>query len=140
LICPQQSGPPGISSRRTPLPNRPTPPNNAPFIPPLPRFTPPLSPRHIQHRHIIDQKDDEKEVVLTIHWTGGRHTEIRVSRISTGRYPQDRHPSPVEVIRNLGGQWPDRELAVTMNRMRCRSTEGGTWTASRVHHGYFAGI
>jgi hypothetical protein len=81
---------------------------------------------------VIDQKDDAKEVVVTIHWTGGRHTELRVSRISTGRYPEDRHPSPVEVIRNLGGQWPDRELAVTMNRMRCRSTDGGTWTAIRV--------
>jgi hypothetical protein len=81
---------------------------------------------------VIDQKDDAKEVVVTIHWTGGRHTEIRVSRINTGRYPEDRHPSPVEVIRNLGGQWPDRELAVTMNRMRCRSTDGGTWTAIRV--------
>ena len=81
---------------------------------------------------VIDQKDEAKEVVVTIHWTGGRHTELRVSRISTGRYPEDRHPSPVEVIRNLGGQWPDRELAVTMNRMRCRSTEGGTWTAIRV--------
>jgi hypothetical protein len=81
---------------------------------------------------VPEQKDDAKEVVLTIHWTGGRHTEIRVSRISTGRYPEDRHPSPVEVIRNLGGQWPDRELAVTMNRMRCRSTDGGTWTAMRV--------
>ena len=81
---------------------------------------------------VMDQKDGAKEVVVTIHWTGGRHTEIRVSRISTGRYPEDRHPSPVEVIRNLGGQWPDRELAVTMNRMRCRSTDGGTWTAIRV--------
>ena len=69
---------------------------------------------------------------MTIHWTGGRHTELRVSRISTGRYPEDRHPSPAEVIRNLGGQWPDRELAVTMNRMRCRSSDGATWTAVRV--------
>ena len=61
---------------------------------------------------VIDQKDAAaKEVILTIHWTGGRHTEIRVSRINTGRYPEDRHPSPVEVIRNLGGSgqiasWP----------------------------------
>lgn len=81
---------------------------------------------------VIDQKDDAKEAVVTIHWSGGRHTEIRVSRIRTGRYPEDRHPSPVEVIRTLGGQWPDRELAVTMNRMRCRSTDGRTWTAVRV--------
>jgi DNA invertase Pin-like site-specific DNA recombinase len=81
---------------------------------------------------LIDQKDDAKEAVVTIHWSGGRHTEIRVSRVRTGRYPEDRHPSPVEVIRKLGGQWPDRELAVTMNRMRCRSAEGTTWTAVRV--------
>ena len=81
---------------------------------------------------VIDQKEDAKEAVVTIHWTGGRHTEIRVSRVRSGRYPEDRHPSPVEVIRKLGGQWPDRELAVTMNRMRCRSTDGTTWTAVRV--------
>lgn len=81
---------------------------------------------------VIDRKEDTDEAVVTIHWTGGRHTEIRVARIRTGRYPDDRHPSPVEVMRNLGGHWSDRELAVTMNRMRCRSTEGGTWTALRV--------
>jgi DNA invertase Pin-like site-specific DNA recombinase len=81
---------------------------------------------------VIDVKDDAKEAVVTIHWSGGRHTEVRVSRIRTGRYPDDRHPSPVEVIRSLGGQWPDRELAVTMNRMRCKATDGGSWTTVRV--------
>ncbi len=24
-------------------------------------------------------------------------------------------------MRTIGGHWPDRELAVTMNRMRCKS-------------------
>lgn len=81
---------------------------------------------------VIDQNDDTNESVVTIHWKGGRHTEQRISRIRTGRYPEDRHPSPVEVLRALGGHWPDRELAVTMNRMRCRATDGATWTAVRV--------
>jgi hypothetical protein len=88
--------------------------------------------RILIHEIVIDQNEDAKEAVVTIHWTGGRHTEVRVARVRSGRYPEDRHPSPVEVIRNLGGQWPDRELAVTMNRMRCRSAEGETWTAARV--------
>ena len=35
-------------------------------------------------------------------------------------------------MRKLGGCLPDRELAVTMNRMRCRSEDGGTWTRLRV--------
>ena len=41
---------------------------------------------------------------MTIHWNGGRHTELRVSRVRCGRYPEDRRPSPVEVVRN-GKAW-----------------------------------
>jgi DNA invertase Pin-like site-specific DNA recombinase len=81
---------------------------------------------------VIDIDDTANEAVVTIHWNGGRHTEIRVARIRNGRYPDDRHPSPVEVIRKLGGHWPDRELAVTMNRMRCKSSDGKSWTTVRV--------
>lgn len=81
---------------------------------------------------VIDLDDAADEAVVTIHWTGGRHTEVRVARVRTGRYPADRHPSPVEVIRKMGGKWPDRELAVTMNRMRCKTPNGATWTTVRV--------
>lgn len=52
--------------------------------------------------------------------------------MKTGRYPVKRRPSAVEEIRKLGGQWPDREVAVTMNRMRCRAPDGATWTTVRV--------
>jgi hypothetical protein len=38
----------------------------------------------------------------------------------------------VEAIRKLGGQLPDRELAVTMNRMRCKPADGNAWTTVRV--------
>lgn len=88
--------------------------------------------RILVHEVVIDLDDATNEAVLTIHWHGGRHTETRVARTSTGRYPADRHPGAVEVMRKLGGQWPDRELAVTMNRMRCKSEDGETWTAVRV--------
>jgi hypothetical protein len=81
---------------------------------------------------VIDLDDATNEAVVTIHWTGGRHTEIRVARVRTGRYPAHRHPSPVEVVRKMGGKWPDRDLAVTMNRMRCKAPDGGTWTNVRV--------
>jgi len=81
---------------------------------------------------VIDLDDQAHEAIVTIHWTGGRHTEVRVARTRTGRYPDDRYPSPVEVIRKLGGQWPDRDLAVTMNRMRCKTGDGESWTTVRV--------
>jgi hypothetical protein len=38
----------------------------------------------------------------------------------------------VEVIGKLGGEWPDGELAVTMNRMRCKPADGKSWTTVRV--------
>jgi excisionase family DNA binding protein len=81
---------------------------------------------------LIDLDNAADEVVLTIHWIGGRHTEVRIPRVKTGRYPIDRHPSPVVVMRKLGGKWPDKELATTMNRMRCKHPSGGAWTTMRV--------
>lgn len=81
---------------------------------------------------VIDLDDAAHEAVATIHWIGGRHTEIRLARRRTGRYPEDRSPSAVEVLQKLGGQWPHRQLAVTMNRMRCKTEDGETWTTVRV--------
>ena len=82
---------------------------------------------------IIDLDNAANETILVIHWTGGRHTEIRVGRVRSGsRYPSDRRPSAVEVVQKMGGQWPDRELAITMNRMRCKGVGGTSWTTVRV--------
>jgi hypothetical protein len=65
---------------------------------------------------VLGRDDATHQAVVTIHWNGGRHTELRVSRVRTGRYPADRRSSPVVAIRTLGGQLPDRELAVTLGR------------------------
>ena len=81
---------------------------------------------------VIGLDDEANEAVLTIHWVGGRHSETRVPRRRIGGYPSDRKPDPVEVMRKLGGHFPDRDLAVTMNRMRCRTEDRGTWTMVRV--------
>lgn len=80
---------------------------------------------------VVDLDDEAHEAVLLIHWIGGRHTEVRVARCGSV-YPQDLKPGAVEVVRKLGGRWPDRELAVTMNRMRCKTPDGLTWTTVRV--------
>ena len=88
---------------------------------------------HILIREVVFDRDDAtNEALVTIHWNGGRHTELRVSRVRTGRYPADRQPSPVEAMRKLGGRLPDRELAVTLNRMRCKPPDGNAWTTVRV--------
>jgi hypothetical protein len=70
--------------------------------------------------------------VLLIHWTGGRHTQVRVPRVKTGRYPNDLAPAAVDALRKLAGQFPDKELAMSLNRMRCKTGDGETWTTVRV--------
>jgi DNA invertase Pin-like site-specific DNA recombinase len=88
---------------------------------------------HILVQEIVCALDDAtNEAVLLIHWTGGRHSELRVPRVKSGRYPADMAPAAAEALRRLAGHWPDRELAVTLNRMRCKSGDGDTWTTVRV--------
>ena len=88
---------------------------------------------HILVQEIVCELDDAtNEAVLLIYWTGGRHTEVRVPRVKTGRYPTDMAPTAVEALRKLAGHWPDRELAVSLNRMRCKTSDGETWTTVRV--------
>lgn len=88
---------------------------------------------HTLIREVIIDLDDRAHVaVVTIHWSGGRHTECRIPRVRTGRCPGPFAADPLEVVRTLGGRCTDRELAVTMNRMRCRREDGATWTELRV--------
>jgi DNA invertase Pin-like site-specific DNA recombinase len=88
---------------------------------------------HILIREVILELDDAtNEALVTIHWTGGRHTQLRVSRVRTGRYPEGHGANPVDAIRKMSRLWPDREIAVTLNRMRCKPADGKAWTTVRV--------
>jgi len=88
---------------------------------------------HILIKEIIFNLDDAShEAVLLIHWTGGRHSELRVQRRRSRDYPSELIPSAVDAIRQLAGHWPDRELATSLNRMRCKTSDGETWSTVRV--------
>jgi len=88
---------------------------------------------HTLVKEIIFELDGAtNEAVLLVHWVGGRHSEVRVPRVKAGGYPKDNVPTAVDALRKLAGHWPDRELAVSLNRMLCRTSDGETWTTVRV--------
>ena len=61
---------------------------------------------HILIQEIVCDLDDAtNEVVLLIHWTGGRHSELRVPRVKTNCGPTGPAPSAVEAIRKLASRW-----------------------------------
>jgi hypothetical protein len=72
---------------------------------------------------VIDVDDDRREAVAVIHWTGGRHTEIRITR-DRSYYPKRFGTNPVDAVRALAPRWSDLQIAVTLNRARCRTPDG----------------
>ena len=84
------------------------------------------------HEVLVDLDETTHEAVLLIHWTGGRHSEIRIPRNKTRGFPPDRIPNAVAVVRKLAGHFPDREIATCLNRMRCKRSDGETWTTVQV--------
>jgi len=64
--------------------------------------------------------------------TGGRHSEVRVPRVKAQRPRAPSPPSPVEVIRRLAPEWPDRQIAIMLNRVRCPPQGAETWTTVSV--------
>ena len=60
------------------------------------------------HEVLVNLDEATHEAVLLIHWTGGRHSEVRIARNKTRGFPPDRIPNAVAVPRKLAGHFPDR--------------------------------
>lgn len=84
-------------------------------------------------REIVADIDEEKrEVVLLIHWSGGRHTELRFPKNRVGEHGHRTSMEAVDVVRQMAGLFPDKEIAGTLNRLRIRTGAGNAWTPMRV--------
>lgn len=82
---------------------------------------------------IADIDEEQREIVLLIHWAGGRHSELRVKKSETGRHRHCTKLEAVEVIRKMAGRFPDEEIASTLNRLRLRTGADNTWNRERVY-------
>lgn len=81
---------------------------------------------------VADVDRDTNEIVLLVHWTGGRHSEMRVPKNKPGHTSRWSDPDAVKVIRAMAGAWSDRDVALTLNRLGLRTGTGQTWTHTRV--------
>lgn len=84
-------------------------------------------------REIIADVDEQaQEVALVIHWMGGRHSELRVPKLKTGRHSRCTKAEAVDIVRQMAGAYPDEEIAHTLNRLRLKTGAGNTWNEARV--------
>ena len=81
---------------------------------------------------IVDVDDDVREVMLTIHWRGGQHSELRVRKPRAGEHGCATTEDALAVMRSMAGRWSDEHIAASLNRMGMPTGQGKTWTAHRV--------
>jgi excisionase family DNA binding protein len=81
---------------------------------------------------IVDVDDDVRDVVLTIHWRGGQHSELRVRKPRAGEHGCATTEDALAVMRGMAGRWSDEHIAASLNRMGMPTGQGKTWTAHRV--------
>jgi acetylglutamate kinase len=81
---------------------------------------------------IADVDEKSREVVLVIHWAGGRHSELHVKKSETGRSRRCTDPEAIEVLRQMAGKFNDQQIAATLNRLKLRTGVGNSWNVMRV--------
>jgi DNA invertase Pin-like site-specific DNA recombinase len=81
---------------------------------------------------IADVDDQKKEIVLLLHWAGGRHSELRLKKNATGKHGHCTSLEAIEVMRQMAGKFSDEQIASTLNRLGLRTGHGNTWNEIRV--------
>jgi len=86
--------------------------------------------RILLHEIVVDVDEERSELKLVFHWTGGRHSELRVPKKGYNTTMTDL--KVVEVVRRMAGRWTDEQIAATLNRLALRTGRGNAWNAKRV--------
>ena len=81
---------------------------------------------------IIARVTSEPTIDLVIHWKGGKHTQLRVTKNRTGEHSRCTDREVIDVVRDLARQMPDAQIARVLNRLGYRSGAGNTFTEPRV--------
>src|SRR5437660_2066618 len=81
---------------------------------------------------IADVDEATREVVLTIHWRGGQHSQLRVRKPKSGEHGCRTSDEALAVMRTMATRWSDEDIAASLNRMGMPTGQGKTWTAHRV--------
>ena len=81
---------------------------------------------------VADVDQQAEEIVLVIHWVGGRHSELRVPRLKTGHHSRCTKAEAVDIVRQMASEYSDEEIALTLNRLGLKTGVGNTWNEMRV--------
>ena len=82
-------------------------------------------------KEIIVYVKDEN-IKLVIHWNGGEHTELEVSKNKSGQSPLRTDVSTKKIISELARIMPDKHIVPFLNRIGKKTAKGHTWNPVRL--------
>ncbi|HLB88992.1 MAG TPA: recombinase family protein [Terriglobales bacterium] len=88
--------------------------------------------RILVHEIVADTDETAGEIVLLIHWAGGRHSELRIKKNPSGKHSKCTADEAVEVVRQMAGKYSDERIAATLNRLGLKTGAGNGWSELRV--------
>lgn len=86
--------------------------------------------RTLIHELVVDIEKPPNDIVVTIHWSGGHHTQLREPR--HWRRQRAKNVDFVRVVGTLRKVLDDTAIANVLNREKLPAVDGDTWTALRV--------
>ena len=88
--------------------------------------------RTLIHEIMVDVDADAGEIILTLHWKGGVHTELCLPRRRRGQNSSQTTPEVVGAVRVLARICSDDLIAGVLNRNGLQTGRGNRWTRERV--------
>ena len=67
---------------------------------------------------VVDVDDKSSEIILVIHWSGDRHSELRVKKNTTGKHRRCTNVDAIGVIRQMAERFSDEQIAFVCGRRR----------------------
>src|SRR6266478_6176584 len=98
----------------------------------MPAGRPLGKPTILGYQLVADVDDSTHEIVLVIHWVGGRHSELRIAKFKTGRHSRCTNLDTIDVVRQMATYHSDAEIARTLNRLHLKTGAGNAWNELRV--------
>ncbi len=87
--------------------------------------------RTLMKEVLVEIDEQRSEVVLTIHWQGGVHTELRVPRRRRGTATRTA-PDIISAVGILARVSTDEMIASFLNRNNLKTGRGNRWTKERI--------
>ena len=84
------------------------------------------------HETVADVDEERNEMVLLIDWTGGHHSELRVTKNATGQHRRCTNAEAIAVLGRLAGHFNDEQIAATLSRLGMRAAVANSWNQVRV--------